>query len=235
MPQLRLNCDLGERGADHPDDLALLALVDDANIALGGHAGDAATAEALARLAEASGCRPVLHPGYPDPAGFGRRSRFCQGTVLWRSLDAQRAVLPAVDWVKFHGALYNDATGDATLATALIDWCRDAAVHGILLPPGSELERAARAAGMDCWREGFADRRYALAGGRLALAPRTLPDAVITDPAAAVAQVAEALRTGCLQVAGERLPLPCETWCVHSDSPQALATVQALRRWAATC
>ena len=46
---MKINCDIGERGIDNLTDLALMKLIDIANIACGGHAGDAS-----ARLAAAS-------------------------------------------------------------------------------------------------------------------------------------------------------------------------------------
>lgn len=37
---LKINCDMGERGQAHPVDDQLMAMIDIANIACGGHAGD---------------------------------------------------------------------------------------------------------------------------------------------------------------------------------------------------
>ena len=42
-----INCDMGERGPAHPGDLRLLEAVHIANIACGGHAGDAQSARVL--------------------------------------------------------------------------------------------------------------------------------------------------------------------------------------------
>ena len=55
----------------------------------------------------------------------------------------------------------------------------------ILGLPGSELLRAAEAAGLEAVPEAFADRAY-LADGRLV--PRREPDSVLTDPAVVAAR-----------------------------------------------
>ena len=65
-----LNADLGE---EVTDDAALLAVVTSANVACGGHAGDAATMVRACALAADRGVSIGAHPGYDDKPGFGRR------------------------------------------------------------------------------------------------------------------------------------------------------------------
>ena len=66
-----LNCDMGEL-PDAAHEAALMEHITSANIACGGHAGDDAIMDRTARLAIARGVRIGAHPGYPDPANFGR-------------------------------------------------------------------------------------------------------------------------------------------------------------------
>ena len=66
-----LNCDMGELD-DAAHEAALMAYITSANIACGGHAGDAHTMERTARLALERGVRIGAHPGYPDRENFGR-------------------------------------------------------------------------------------------------------------------------------------------------------------------
>src|SRR5258708_26253396 len=66
-----LNCDMGEL-EDAAHEAALMAYITSANIACGGHAGDAQTMERTARLALERGVRIGAHPGYPDRENFGR-------------------------------------------------------------------------------------------------------------------------------------------------------------------
>ena len=61
--QLDLNCDLGEGCAY---DQELLSLITSANVACGGHAGDAATAFATLHAALLRGVRVGEHPGFVD-------------------------------------------------------------------------------------------------------------------------------------------------------------------------
>ena len=49
---MKINCDIGERGADHPVDRQLMELIDIANIACGGHAGDDASIPFFCELAK---------------------------------------------------------------------------------------------------------------------------------------------------------------------------------------
>ena len=71
---MKVNCDIGERGADHPVDRQLMELIDIANIACGGHAGDETSIHAFCQLAEQHGVTVTAHLSYPDRENFGRRS-----------------------------------------------------------------------------------------------------------------------------------------------------------------
>ena len=61
-----INCDIGERGADHPQDRELMAYIHIANIACGGHAGDETSIEAFRALAEKHEVEVSAHLSYPD-------------------------------------------------------------------------------------------------------------------------------------------------------------------------
>lgn len=233
MKHIDLNVDLGEGGAN---DAELLEWAGSANIACGGHAGDAETMRAAIRLARAGGGDIGAHPGYEDRDGFGRRRMDLPAAdvreMVVRQLEGFREIARgeavAVGHVKPHGALYNQADRSPELAMAVVDAVRtvfpEAAVFG---PPGGCLERAARAAGLDFVAEGFADRRYEPDG---ALVARSEAGAVIADVAEAVAQALEiALRGRVRAVDGSWLPLPAETLCVHGDGPEAAALLRQIR------
>jgi 5-oxoprolinase (ATP-hydrolysing) subunit A len=64
-----LNCDMGE-GME--TDAAIFPFLSSANIACGGHAGDADTMRRTVELALQYGVAIGAHPSYPDRAGFGR-------------------------------------------------------------------------------------------------------------------------------------------------------------------
>ena len=73
--KLNLNADLGEGFGPWrlTNDAALMDIVTSANVACGGHAGDAATMARACALAAGRGVSIGAHPGYDDKPGFGRR------------------------------------------------------------------------------------------------------------------------------------------------------------------
>jgi len=238
MKYIDLNADLGESfgawslGLDNE----LLACLSSANIACGWHAGDPAVMERSVAAALAAGVALGAHPGYPDLAGFGRRSMALSaeeiyGAVLYQT-GALRAFAEAsggrLSHVKPHGALYNDAAADAAKARAVAKAVR-AAGGGLFLvgPPGSALSAAAAEIGLPYAREFFADRAY---GDDGRLVPRGLPGAVIHDAALAVRRVLSALESGVVaSINGAPVTMNFDTICLHGDNPHALAFARSLR------
>ncbi len=227
-----LNADLGE-GA--PDDAELLALVSSANIACGWHAGDARLMWATVAAALARGVAVGAHPSYPDRDNFGRSEMHLapadvQADLIYQigALDALvRAQGGRLHHVKPHGALYNQAARDATLADAVVAAVRaidpGLAVYGLA---GGELLRAAERAGLRPVAEVFADRGYRADGS---LVPRGQPGAHIDSIDAAVTRTLRMVRDGVVQaVGGETVPLQAQTVCLHGDGPHALAFARAL-------
>ena len=221
-----LNADVGEGMAA---DAALLALVSSCSIACGGHAGDRDSMTTAIAGARRHGVAIGAHPSYPDREGFGRRSRFLTGDALLDSLHTQigefaeacTAGGDVMRHIKPHGALYNDAAEDDALAAIVVRACAAAPDAPALWgPPGSALQRAARAAGLEFRAEAFADRGYG-AGGRLL--PRGEAGALL-EPAAAARQAVSIAR--CEPVAGT--VIAADTLCVHGDSPAAGAIAQAV-------
>ncbi|MBE0665952.1 MAG: LamB/YcsF family protein, partial [Candidatus Aminicenantes bacterium] len=58
---MRINCDIGERGHDHPVDRRLMEVIHIANLACGGHAGNSASVQAFRALAEENGVELAAH------------------------------------------------------------------------------------------------------------------------------------------------------------------------------
>ena len=227
-----LNADLGE-GA--PDDAELLTLVTSANIACGGHAGDARLMQATVRAALARGVALGAHPSYVDQEHFGRRELQLDPDDVRAEVLAQIGALDALvraaggrlHHVKPHGALYNQAARDPVLAEAIAGAVRafdpDLALYGLA---GSELLRAATRAGLRPVAEVFADRGYRADGS---LVPRSQPGALIEDVDEAVARTLRMVQQGVVQaVSGETVTLVAQTVCLHGDGPHALAFARAL-------
>jgi UPF0271 protein len=227
-----LNADLGE-GA--PDDAELLSLVTSANIACGGHAGDARLMQATVRAALARGVAVGAHPSYADREHFGRRELQLDPDEVRAEVLCQVGALHAVvraaggrlHHVKPHGALYNQAAREPALADAIASAVRAIdpalAVYGLA---GGELLRAAKRAGLRAVAEVFADRGYRADGS---LVPRQQPGALIDNTDEAVSRTLRMVREGVVQaVSGETVALRAETVCLHGDGPHALAFARAL-------
>ncbi|MCM2314613.1 MAG: LamB/YcsF family protein [Thermoanaerobaculia bacterium] len=239
MTSVDLSCDLGE--ASTPDavatETAIWPLVTSANVACGGHAGDADSMRAAVVLARRHGVRLGAHPSFPDREGFGRRAVEISDEALVAALVAQLEELHSIAWieggvalerVKAHGALYNLAHHDSRLARLLTEATLAVAPGAALVcPAGSAMEHAAGERGLQVVREAFADRRYLPDG---ALVPRGDRRALLDDPAESAAQ-ALSLATHAMVTAddGSELVVAHETICVHSDMPGAVERLVAIR------
>ena len=213
--RIDLNCDLGEGEAF---DAELMPLITSSNVCCGAHAGSADISLTALRLAVAHAVRIGAHPGYPDREHFGRREMAWDKSRLIDEVTAQVRALMAlaeradgrVDYIKPHGALYNQACRDEAVADAVgeVGESLDLPIMGL---PDSVL--AARSGRFIA--EGFADRRYRADGS---LVPRDQADAFVHSPAEAVEQAKRLIAAGRIR-----------TLCVHGDNPEAVAFVAALR------
>lgn len=233
MSTIDFNCDLGEGCGN---DAAVVPWISSASIACGAHAGDDATMRTTLRLCRDHGVAAGAHPGYEDREHFGRRELALSAGALRALLEAQLHRISALAeaegvrlaHVKPHGALYNLAARDRTVADIVA-----ATVHAFdptLVLYGlaaSESTAAAAATGLRVAHEAFAERAYD-ADGRLA--PRGTPGAVLEGVDAALAQVRSLLRDGMVTARdGTRVPLRADTLCLHGDRPDAAAFARALR------
>ncbi len=233
-----LNADVGESYGAYTmgDDAAILDHVSSASVACGWHAGDPLTMRGTVVLAVERGVAVGAHPSYPDLMGFGRRAmqltpEEARSYVLYQvgALTAFcRAAGTTLQHVKLHGALYNAAADDSALAEAIAHAVRDADGGLILVAlPGSELEKAGRAAGLRVAREGFADREYTDEGR---LVSRTVPGSVVHDPARVAERVVRMIQGRLTAMSGRPLALQVETICLHGDTPGAAALAGTIRR-----
>jgi len=232
-----LNCDLGEgldpwapgeRGLDE----ALLGVVSSANVACGGHAGDARVMTAVCAAAAERGVAVGAHVSYADREHFGRRVLDVPADVLRAQLRDQVSALRAaadaagtrVRYVKPHGALYNVVVRDEAHARAVVGAVLDdAEAHGVALPvlglPGAVVLDLARAAGLPTVTEAFADRGYRPDG---TLVPRGEPGALLTDDDVVAERVLRLATHGDVQaVDGSLVRVEAQSVCVHSDTPGA--------------
>jgi UPF0271 protein len=233
-----LNSDVGEFPAalaDGSED-RLLRLVSSANIACGGHAGDASSIRAVVGLCLLHDVSVGAHPAYPDRAGFGRTRIEISESDLKTSVREQveRLMLVAgglgatVRHVKPHGALYNAAARNAELAAIIADAVSGLDRRLVLVGlAGSVMLKVWKSAGFTTVGEAFADRRYEPDG---TLRARTLPDALIIDPVEAARQALSIARDGVISATdGSRLRVDAQTICIHGDTVNATAIASEVR------
>lgn len=223
MTTFDLNCDMGEL-EDAAHEAALIEHITSANIACGGHAGDEVIMERTVRLALVRNVRIGAHPGYPDRAHFGRIEIPMAPADIARTVCEQierleavvRRLGGAIVHVKPHGALYNAAVRNATVARAIgegvAQWNAAVPLFGLAASPMLDVWRSM---GLMSMGEGFADRRYEADG---TLRGRKFADALITDEREAAEQAVRLAQTGTVQ-----------TICVHGDTPGAVAILKACR------
>ena len=228
-----LNADCGEGVGD---DAALIPLVSSANLACGFHAGEPDILHVSVQLCRDHGVAVGAQPSLADREGFGRRELPVTPDQVYTLVLYQigavaafcRASNVALRHVKPHGALYNMAARDASLAVAVA-----AAVHDFdpaLILFGladSALTRAGSEAGLQIANEAFIDRRYRADGS---LAPRGTPGALIDEIDVAVAQALSIVQSRPIQtVDGELLVLEADTLCLHGDGPHAIDLARQVR------
>lgn len=233
-----LNCDLGESFGLYKvgSDAEVLRLVSSANIACGLHAGDFHVMHETVKMAIANHVSLGAHPGLPDLQGFGRRwvsytPQEIYDLVLYQ-IGALSAFIHAeggqLAHVKPHGALYNKAAVDRSIAEAIAQAVRDFNPNLRLFAlSGSLLIEAGRNVGLQTVSEVFADRNYMQDG---TLVPRSHPQAILhslDEMAERLVQMVKEKSVVCLT--GEVIPLEAETICLHGDEPEALIHAQKLK------
>lgn len=237
--RIDLNADIGEGfGAwSMGSDEALLGYVSSANVACGFHAGDPAVIDRTVAHAARAGVAIGAHPGYFDLRGFGRREMRVAASEVEADVLYQVGALFAfarahgapLSHVKPHGALYNQAAGDAELAQAIAQGAARVSRELVLVGLAGSLamRQAAAAAGLRFAAEAFVDRAYDSAGR---LVPRSLPGAVTSDPAAAAAAALRLVRDRVVVATdGREVAVEADTLCLHGDNPRAVDVARAVR------
>jgi len=239
MRCIDLNCDMGELPQAIADGTqeSLMPFLTSVSVACGGHAGDEgmmmATIEQALRWKLAVGA----HPSYHDRAHFGRRELQVSPGAIAESVFEQVRTLDRVAencgtrllHVKPHGALYNQAARERSLAEAIAAgvarWDRDLIMVGLAGAPTLDIYREA---GFSVAAEAFADRRYEADGS---LRSREHPDALICDPVEAGRQALSIAEHGKVVACdGSPVVVNAQTICIHGDSPGAPEIATAVAR-----
>ena len=232
-----INADLGESEESLADgaDFELMRFITSANVACGGHAGDERTMRETVRFAREHNVAVGAHPSYPNRANFGRIESPLAAAEIEATVRDQIAALAGIAeelgvtlvHCKPHGALYHAANRSAEVAAAIARAVLESDEQLVMVgQAGSSTLTLWESMGLTCAAEAFADRAYEPDG---VLRKRTLPDALIDDPAKA-SQQALAIATRHVAVAtdGSELKIVADTICIHSDTPGSVLIARAV-------
>jgi UPF0271 protein len=214
-------------------DSEVIKYITSANIACGFHAGDPNWMRTTVALAEEHGVAVGAHPSFPDLSGFGRRNMAVSADEARNDVVYQMGALQAfttgkkLQHVKPHGAMYNMAVNDETLALAICQAALEVDPDVILLAlAGSRWTEVAEDAGLRVAREIFADRALNADG---TLVSRLLPGSVIHDTGEVVDRSLRMVTEGkAVAITGEVIEVTADSLCLHGDTPGAVELARAL-------
>lgn len=230
-----INSDMGESIGIHSfgNDGPLLEIVNTVNVAGGLHAGDPSSIAKTVEAALNAGVSVGAHPGLPDLTGFGRRvmeisAQEAQDLVRYQ-VGAVNAFVTShggsLDHIKPHGALFGMMARDADLMNALCDVALDfgVPVYGLA---GTGHERVANERGVGFVSEFYVDLDYSADG--MVSVNRF---GTSRDLAEVETRARRALREGLTTaVDGTEISVRVESFCVHSDLPNAPEVARVVRR-----
>jgi 5-oxoprolinase (ATP-hydrolysing) subunit A len=227
--KIDLNCDMGENIGN---DEEIMPYITSANIACGFHAGDEKSMRTTIRLAKLYGAAVGVHPSWRDTENFGRREMTLppdevEALILYQ-IDALAAIAKSegveMGHVKPHGALYNQASKDKVLASAIARaikrFSRDLILVGLA---GSSLVEAGLDLGLRVANEGFPDRNYNPDG---TLVSRKQANAILQSPEDVAFHAVELAQNG-IDFAGRQVRL--DTLCLHGDHLYAAQNANQVR------
>jgi len=233
-----MNSDLGESYGQYVigNDEEVLKYVTSVNVACGFHAGDPYVMEKTVEKALENNVAVGAHPGFPDVRGFGRRPMAispedARADVIYQ-ISALNGFMKAaggkLQHVKPHGAFYNMAAIDYTIARAIAEAVYDVDSDLILMGlAGGELVKAGKEVGLKTASEVFADRTYTSEG---ILVSRKEKGAVIHDKHQAASQIVHIIQNGKVKaVDGTEVEIEADSICVHGDNDEAVELVKHLR------
>jgi UPF0271 protein len=231
---LEINCDMGESFGLYKmgDDEALMPYISVANVACGFHASDYNHMRQTVRSAKKHGVKVGAHPSLPDLQGFGRRemkmSREETANCIIYQIGALKGFLEAegmqLNHLKPHGSLYGMAARLDHIAHAVCDAALvfKLPIFGMI---GTLHEDIYPKRGCTMFAEFYADLDYNDEGG-LIITREHEPK----DPKVAAARCLRAIKEGKVtSVGGKDVPVRADLICVHSDTPNAVDIVKAVR------
>jgi UPF0271 protein len=235
--RIDFNCDMGESFGMYKlgFDEEVIKYITSANIACGFHAGDPMWMRRTVRLAEEHGVAIGAHPSFPDLVGFGRRNMAVDPEEARTDVIYQVGALQAftsakrLQHVKPHGAMYNQAVNDKTLARAICEAMLEVDPNMVLVAlAGSPWVTLAQEMGLRVAREIFADRALNADG---TLVSRAKPGAVLHNVEEVVERSLRMVTEGvATAITGEEIEVQADSLCLHGDTPGAVDMAKVLKR-----
>lgn len=232
MKRINLNCDVGE---GQNNETQLLPYIDACNIACGGHFGTYNSMNGVVNIAIQNNVKIGAHPSYPDPVNFGRKtlkiSEFDLINSIQEQIDDLLIVLnehgAILNHIKPHGALYNDIAKDKNLAISFLKAIDKYENVKLFVPYNSEIEKEAVKNGKLIIYEAFADRNY---HSDLTLVSRIEKNAVLTNVKSIKRHIKSMLlKNEVITITKEKVFIKADTFCVHSDTENAIDIVKNLQ------
>ena len=235
--KIDINCDMGESldfllsGHDE----ALMTFITSVNIACGFHAGNEEIMGRTIENAKKHNLNIGAHPGFYDKENFGRNEMDLPFEAIKELVSTQLnildKVLKAKDFkmhhVKPHGALYNMSAKNLeyakAIAEAVYEFDNELILFGL---SGSLSISEAKKIRLKTYDECFADRSYMSDGS---LANRSLDNALKVDVEEVKKQTQSLVDGSAFGTLDEKfIKIKCDTICIHSDTPNALAFAKAI-------
>lgn len=221
-----INCDMGEGMLN---DAAIMPFISSANIACGAHAGDIKAMKETIALCLENNVAIGAHPSFDDRPNFGRTEMHLTELELHDLITNQLTQFSTiaskmnaiVHHVKPHGALYNMAARNPTMAhvvaQTVYDLNKSLVLYGLA---GSHLISAGKKLGLKTTSEVFADRTYQPDGS---LTSRSQPNALIHSEEDSLSQVLQMItQQKVTAVNGVLIPIEAQTICIHGDGKNAV-------------
>lgn len=240
LPRFEINCDMGEGYGPWKlgPDAELMPLIDAANVACGGHAGDPKIMKETVQLAKKYGVRVGSHPGLPDKIGFGRRPWNIDPEDVYNLVVYQTGALKAfldaegmpLSHIKPHGELYFYVEKDEGVMRAVL---RAAKVFNVpvVAAKSSRYMKVVKEYNMQLIQEVYPDLNYNPTGDlcRIKAGPNTVrtPDKIYDCVMrAGFADQLVDVNDNVINLHYDGSPI---SFCLHSDMPTALENATRAR------
>ncbi|WP_025664128.1 5-oxoprolinase subunit PxpA [Aquimarina megaterium] len=231
MKKIILNADVGEEAGF---DVEIMQYISWCNIACGSHAGNVEVIKKTIELAMQHNVKIGAHPSYPDRENFGRtKVEMPYGDLVKIITEQIRLVKSLTEkaggklhHVKPHGALYNEAVKNESVAMAIIEAVKnvDKSLYIITLK-NAKLSYLSRG-NFEVKHEAFADRNY---NDDLTLVSRKEKEALLTDPKEIFSHVKRMVLEEKVKTKNRvEVPIFFDTICVHGDNPKSVQILKYL-------